>query len=70
MGAHTWNIIGLVLVMVGVIVLFAFGMPYRVRSGGAINLILNERDDAAEDRDRPFGSAGRLSPTLKEDDVL
>jgi len=43
MGAHTWNIIGLVLVMVGVIVLFAFGMPYRVRSGGAINLIFNER---------------------------
>ena len=38
----TWNIVGLVCVMVGVLLLFGYGMPYRIRRGGASFLILDD----------------------------
>jgi hypothetical protein len=34
MSAESWNITGLLAVMAGVIMLFVFGMPYRIRRGG------------------------------------
>jgi hypothetical protein len=41
------NIIGLVLNLVGVIILFRYGMPFHVPTGGAIHLVA-EQVDAAE----------------------
>ena len=35
----SWNIAGLVLMLIGVVLLFRYGMPYRVRTGGATNII-------------------------------
>jgi hypothetical protein len=32
--AHAFNIIGLLMNLLGVILLFAFGMPFGVRTGG------------------------------------
>ena len=34
MSAGAWNIIGLILTLVGVVMLFLFGMPFRVRASG------------------------------------
>jgi len=33
--AQIWNIGGIVLSVCGVLILFRYGMPYRVRTGGA-----------------------------------
>jgi len=30
-----WSIVGLVLSLIGVLLLFRYGMPYRVRTGGS-----------------------------------
>jgi hypothetical protein len=38
------NIAGLVLNLVGVIILFRWGMPFRVRSGGVTYRITNQID--------------------------
>ena len=64
MGAHTWNIVGLVLVSVGVIVLFAFGMPYRVLRGGASFLILEQRNAADLKQERLFDVLGWIGLSL------
>jgi hypothetical protein len=44
MSSQTWNIIGSLCGLLGVLLLFRYGMPYRVRTGGASFLILNQRD--------------------------
>lgn len=43
------NIIGLSLDIIGVIILFFFGLPPRINKGGTINLIL-EQTDTKEDK--------------------
>jgi hypothetical protein len=35
MSGADWNIVGLILNMLGVLLLFTFGMPYRVHNEGA-----------------------------------
>ena len=40
----SWNIAGLVLMLIGVVLLFRYGMPYRVRTGGATNIIARAVD--------------------------
>jgi hypothetical protein len=54
MSAATWNILGLVLVMVGVLDLFVFGMPFRVPTGGAVHLILEQKNEREARIDRLF----------------
>jgi hypothetical protein len=44
----TFSIIGLVLNLIGVIILFRYGMPYRVRTGGAQHLLLVGKDEGAK----------------------
>ena len=44
MVAVFWTIIGLIASLVGVLLLFFFGMPYRVRTGGA-NVVVTEHVD-------------------------
>jgi len=49
MTAGTLNIIGLVSNLFGVVLLFRYGMPYRVRRGGA-SYFRREQDDEDEKR--------------------
>jgi hypothetical protein len=41
---NAWSIIGLVTNLVGVVLLFRFGIPYYVRTDGSISLILESKD--------------------------
>jgi|SRR5271169_633803 len=64
----TWesvlNIAGLVMSMGGVILLFYFGMPYRVRTGG-YSTYVGENSDPKEARtERWYDVLGRLGLTL------
>ncbi|CAN7720106.1 hypothetical protein [Mesorhizobium sp. LjNodule214] len=57
----TLNIVGLLLSLVGVIVLFRYGMPYRVRSGGFDVIVIeqtNQDEIALERRYDYFGICG------------
>jgi hypothetical protein len=47
MSAAYWNVVGLMLVLFGVITLFIFGMPYRVRRGGA-SYVMREKVDEGD----------------------
>ena len=47
MSAANWNIVGSVLTLVGLLILFRYGMPYRVRTGG-VNYIITEQIDESE----------------------
>ena len=40
------NLIGLALNLVGVLILFRYGMPFHVPTGGAVSLITETRDQA------------------------
>jgi len=44
MTSASWNVTGLLMVLVGVLILFRYGMPYRVRTGGAIHIIAEQLD--------------------------
>jgi hypothetical protein len=64
MSSSTLNIIGLLCVMAGVILLFAFGMPYRTRRGGASFLILEEKDTADLKQERLYDVLGLVGLVL------
>jgi hypothetical protein len=40
------NLIGLFLNLVGILILFRYGMPFHVPTGGAVSLIAEEPDQA------------------------
>ena len=55
------NIFGLLLTLAGVIVLFRYGMPYKVRSGGMDYIVLeqtNQSEIALEKRYDRYGNCG------------
>jgi hypothetical protein len=56
----TFSIIGLALNFIGVIVLFRYGMPYRVRTGGEIVLITGQKDEGSKVLDLEYGNLGLL----------
>src|SRR5262249_39211410 len=56
----TFSIIGLVLNIIGVLVLFRYGMPYRVRTGGDIGRIIQQKDEGAKVLDVEYDNLGRL----------
>ncbi|MEI9406925.1 hypothetical protein [Mesorhizobium argentiipisi] len=61
--AAVLNIIGLVLSFAGVIILFRYGMPFKVRTGGASHIILEQIDEAEvelEARYDKYGQGGLL----------
>ena len=60
MKAETWNIIGLVLAFGGVVVLFVFGMPFHVPTGGAQHLILEEPDEGDIKKERLYKFLGAV----------
>jgi hypothetical protein len=45
--AATWNIVGLILNLIGVILLFRYGIPYAIDTGGQLPLT-DSRIDSAE----------------------
>jgi hypothetical protein len=64
MSAACWNITGLLLALAGILLLFRYGMPYRVRSGGAIHLILEQTDDAEIKAEKRYAIFGWIGLTL------
>ena len=44
MNSPVWNIIGLVLALAGILILFRYGMPFHVPTGGAVHIIGRNRD--------------------------
>jgi hypothetical protein len=56
----TFSIIGLVLNLIGVIILFRYGMPYRVRTGGAQYLLLERKDEGAKVLEVEYDNFGLL----------
>ena len=50
--------------MVGVLPLFRYGMPYRVRRGGASFLILNDTDKADLKQEKLYDALGLLGLVL------
>ncbi len=45
MTAACWNILGLILALIGVLLLFRYGIPYRVRTGGNSARLLEATDE-------------------------
>lgn len=53
------NIIGLVLSFAGVIILFRYGMPFKVRTGGASHIILEQTDEAEVELEARYDKYGQ-----------
>ena len=58
MNAQYWNILGVLSLFVGVVILFFFGMPYRVRRGGAGYILREETDEADLKKERLYDALG------------
>ena len=61
MSAAIWNVVGLLLNLLGVLTLFRYGMPYRVESGGVTFIVTGKRNQseiALDKRYRVFGWIG------------
>ena len=56
--ARVLNVIGLALNLVGVLILFRWGMPFRVATGGAGFLKLEQKDEAAAALDKIYAVCG------------
>ena len=54
------NLIGLSLNLIGVLILFRYGMPFHVPSGGAVHLILEKTDQAEIDLERRYKVYGYI----------
>jgi len=42
--SRVFNLVGLLLSLAGVLILFRWGMPFRVPTGGAISLVTGQAD--------------------------
>ena len=63
MGA-TLNTLGLVANLAGVVLLFRYGMPYEVRTGGAIYLTTDQPDPAQARRETRYTVFGWIGLAL------
>lgn len=54
MNERVLNLIGLALNLVGVLILFRYGMPFHVPTKGAVHLILEQTDDAEIELERRY----------------
>lgn len=52
------NIVGLVLSLSGVIILFRYGMPYKVRSGGFDTIVIEQTNKEEVIRERRYDFLG------------
>jgi hypothetical protein len=62
--AQLWNVFGLVLSLIGILLLFVFGMPFRVRSRGYSYELREEVDEQGLRLDAIFGALGWLGLIL------
>jgi hypothetical protein len=60
MSIAEWNILGLTLVLFGVLSLFIFGMPFRIRSGGVGHIVTEQVDPKEQKMNRVVGAPGWL----------
>lgn len=52
------NVIGLVLGLFGILILFRWGMPYRIRSDDEVFLVADNKNSAEAYRDRVYAVLG------------
>ena len=64
MTTATWNVVGLLLNLLGVLTLFRYGMPYRVASGGATYLITGDTDQLEVKLDKRYRAFGWLGVAM------
>lgn len=64
MSARWWNTCGLLLALAGVLILFRYGMPYRVRTDGASYFIREEIDHSERAKDRRYAFFGYVGLVL------
>lgn len=64
MSSACWNVVGLLLVFVGVIILFRYGMPYRVRRGGASYVLREEVDKNGLQKEKTYDVLGWIGLIL------
>lgn len=60
----TLAIAGLLVNLVGVLMLFRYGMPYRIDSGGATYIITGQIDTKEVELDRRYRQMGWVGLTL------
>jgi hypothetical protein len=59
-----WSVIGLVLSLVGVVLLFRYGMPYRVRTGGQPIRVVISHDQQPAALEKRYDKLGKLGLLL------
>ncbi len=64
MGSVGWSVLGLVFALVGVLMLFRYGMPFRVRTEGVTYLITEGVDEAEKAVDRRYTMLGYVGLLL------
>ena len=58
------TVVGLAFTLVGVLILFRWGMPFRVPSGGAIHIVTEQSDTAGMALDRIYEVCGWIGLAL------
>ena len=58
------NLTGLTLNLLGVLILFRYGMPFHVPSGGAVHLVLQQTDQAEIELERRYTLYGYIGLIL------
>ena len=56
--------LGLVVALLGILILFRYGMPFHVPSGGAIHIILEDRDKKEAAMERRYTIYGYFGLTF------
>jgi hypothetical protein len=64
MSAAYWNALGLILSLVGILILFLFGMPFKMRIVGAIMYVASQKDESAKQTERIYDILGRVGLIL------
>ena len=60
LSASTWTVLGVVLGVVGVLILFRYGMPFRVRSEGFDTVVVSSANPRERDLDKRYTLLGYL----------
>jgi hypothetical protein len=58
LSASWWSIIGLAASLIGVLLLFRYGMPYRTRRDGATLLVLQQTDEKEREAEKRYSILG------------
>jgi hypothetical protein len=64
MSGPAWNVLGLVMALIGILLLFRYGMPYRVRRGGQTYELREEIDEAGLKQEHIYDVLGWIGLLL------